>query len=330
MTAPRASLFSGEETLTMHAVPEKTDWKFQVRSFLLNAWLTTRRECLEIARATWAQTIRLLAFAREWKRGNSLARKVAVAKQELGEKAFREEIGDPLIRQRITSIDEHLEAAGTGWLQKRSRGGDRQRLVLELAEAIMTNPEQSSGVSIERNKVRKAEAALAEQRSALTAERNALRPPDRTTWRRVSLGYALSMYLFAVLITWATSGGPTIQARDSESPSLTFPVHSSKAGPGSLAGKWETDDDTNTFVAVEFRNDNEVDFYRTMLVREWNWTGQGPALKVPAYYTITGPNTLEIRELLSGRTELFQFAIQGDSLTLTNSLGTQVFHRRRP
>lgn len=152
-------------------------------------WKKALNEVRETASATWGQTVRLVNYGRGLWRKRSLNAASLVAQRTLGQRMFEAGAGDPQLRSQIVALDEKLRQAEARKESTRPLKGEREKLVLQLAGAALAQQGALPGVEAEHAKAKETEAEAQGQAVAVTSARTGLPPKDRTTLRRVLIGF---------------------------------------------------------------------------------------------------------------------------------------------
>jgi hypothetical protein len=151
--------------------------------------------------------VRLARYGKDRWRARSLRGKEQKAQLALGERLLASGGGNPKVRQQLTAIDQTIQAAQAGKQPTKALKAQREQLLLQLAASALSMPAIPRGAETELKQVQDTRAALRQQDEQLKSERAALKPPDRATWLRVGVGYAV----FGVAIVMAAgafrSGG---------------------------------------------------------------------------------------------------------------------------
>lgn len=179
-------------------------------------------ECRQICVATAQQTLRLLYYAKERWLGYRLRKLQAKALLRMGQRMYKSGVGDSSVVKQIAALTSQIESPGQkvvwSWLLKR----ERRRLTLRLAEIAIGQSSSPIGIEAEFREVKTGEANMKAARQHQEILRAALLPADGMGWRRVGIGYGLSILAIFLMLFFlhgtVSSGKPQPVAQQSPQP----------------------------------------------------------------------------------------------------------------
>ncbi len=152
-------------------------------------------EMLAIVGATFRQTLKPITLAFEITRRRRLRKSFAKAQFALGQRMSEAGVGDKNVRARIKALGERIQNIQDVKGDARQPIAERKELITKLAEPALATEKVPEVIAGEHERARTLQAKLKVQEAALAGAFGGLMPPNGLTWRRVILGYTMSLVL---------------------------------------------------------------------------------------------------------------------------------------
>ncbi len=135
--------------------------------------------------------------------------------------------GDPALVKRIAALTTQIESPGQKTMRSWSLKLDRRRLTLQLADSVLGKDLPPIGVEADYRDCKAHEAKVIATRENLAAVTTSLAPLDRAGWRRVGIGYGLTVVAVLAVLLFVLPGEPrsgdSISAARSATTNSTHP-----------------------------------------------------------------------------------------------------------
>jgi S1-C subfamily serine protease len=151
------------------------------------------RELIAIIYATFRQTLKPFTLVFEIQRRNRLRRKAADAKFALGQRLNETQQGDPKTRARIKALGERIQSIQDVRGDCRQQVSERKALIAQLAEPLLARATAPESVEGEHERARDTMAKYQARQKALSGAFGGFLPPNGQAWRRIVMGYALTL-----------------------------------------------------------------------------------------------------------------------------------------
>lgn len=151
-----------------------------------------------IALATFLQTIRPISYVFSVARCKKLRRKAADAQFVLGQRMYELKIGDKTLAAKIGELGERVHNIQAVRGDAREAVAERKSLITKMAEPALARDKVPESIQGEHERARSAKAKFQEQEHSLAGALGGLLPPDGIGWRRIIVGYTMTLGFMAV------------------------------------------------------------------------------------------------------------------------------------
>lgn len=146
-----------------------------------------------IAGATFRQSVKPFTLVFEIQRRNRLRRRAGEAQFALGQRLYETQQGDKQLRGRIQALGERIHSIQDVRGDARGPMAERKSLMLQLAEPALKAETVAETVAGEHERARASRAKLDASEQSLAGAFGGFMPPDGVAWRRVGIGFGVSL-----------------------------------------------------------------------------------------------------------------------------------------
>lgn len=159
-------------------------------------------ECLAIGMATFRQTLKPITYVFEIMRRYQLQKKTAEAKQALSLRLYESKLGDAKVRARIAALNERIQGIQDVKGDAKPAIAERKGMLVQLADPFLKSEKVPEAVETEHERARDLSVKLKSQEDALAGALGGMLPPNGAAWRRVAIGYTITLLvLFGTVYT---------------------------------------------------------------------------------------------------------------------------------
>jgi len=182
-------------------------------------WKRFLGESVAVAGATFRQSLKPFTLLFEIMRRSRLRKKAVVGQFALGQRMYESEVGDAKLRGRIKALGERIHSIQDVKGDARQAIAERKDLLMQLAAPALASESAPDAIAGEHERARTVKGKLQRQEEALQGAMGGFMPPNSLVWRRVAIGYTMSLVLllgFGWTYYAATAGSRMARQQDKD------------------------------------------------------------------------------------------------------------------